>query len=71
MIDPKTDVTAFNTDQWKVVFDKAAQFYKIPGMDMTSQKAALAFQRDSFTKDRTVAMWLPVARCIRRRNCRE
>ena len=61
MVDPKTDTAAFNTDPWKVVYEKAAQFYQIPGMDMTSQKAALAFQRDSFTKDRTVAMWLPVS----------
>jgi multiple sugar transport system substrate-binding protein len=61
VIDPATETAAFNTDQWKKVFEQAAQFYKIPGMDMTSSKAKLTFQRDSFTKDRTVAMWLPVS----------
>jgi multiple sugar transport system substrate-binding protein len=61
VIDPKTETAAFNTDSWKKVYEAAAQFYLIPGMNMTSKTAALAYQRDSFTKDRTVAMWLPVS----------
>jgi multiple sugar transport system substrate-binding protein len=61
IVDMSKGTVTFNSDQWKTVFQKAAQFYMIPEMNMDSKKAALAYQREAFTKTRTAAMWLPVS----------
>ncbi|RKN79072.1 ABC transporter substrate-binding protein [Paenibacillus ginsengarvi] len=61
LIDPATETASFADDRWKPFFENFIRFYQIPGYVMDATTADTTNQRNKFTKDRTVAMWLPVS----------
>ncbi|TMV48924.1 extracellular solute-binding protein [Paenibacillus mesophilus] len=60
-IDPSSEKANFQNDNWKVLFDKMASIYKIPGNELTAAQVSVAEQRKLWEKDKTVAMYLPIS----------
>jgi ABC-type glycerol-3-phosphate transport system substrate-binding protein len=51
MSDPATNMSLFNTDKWKRIFETTRNIYMVPGNDRDPAPA-----RDAFTKNKSVAM---------------
>lgn len=61
LVDPATETTSFSDEKWNKMIAGTARFFELPGVEPTQQKLGAAMMRDLFTKDRTLAMLLPVS----------
>ncbi|TNJ67549.1 extracellular solute-binding protein [Paenibacillus hemerocallicola] len=61
MVDPATDTTSFADEKWNKMTANVARFFELPGVEPTQQKLSAGTMRDMFTKDKTLAMLLPVS----------
>ncbi|MEF3309971.1 ABC transporter substrate-binding protein [Paenibacillus sp. GYB004] len=59
--DPATQKASYSEEKWKKLFDNLTRFYTLPGYNMNGNLTYVTNQRNTFVKDRTVAMWIPVS----------
>lgn len=61
LVDPATETTSFADEKWNKMTANIARFYELDGVEPNAQKLGAAQQRVMFTKEKTLAMWMPVS----------
>jgi multiple sugar transport system substrate-binding protein len=61
LVDPATETTSFADEKWGKMTANISRFYELDGVAPDAQKLGAAHQRVLFTKEKTLAMWMPVS----------
>ncbi|TMV52792.1 carbohydrate ABC transporter substrate-binding protein [Paenibacillus mesophilus] len=61
LVDPATETTSFADAKWNKMTANISRFYELDGVEPNQQKLGAAQQRVMFTKEKTLAMWMPVS----------
>lgn len=61
LVDPAKEETSFADERWNKMVANIARFYELDGVEPNAQKMGAAHQRVLFTKEKSLAMWMPVS----------
>ncbi|GAA3413069.1 ABC transporter substrate-binding protein [Paenibacillus hodogayensis] len=61
MVDPATETSSFADAKWNKMTSNISRFYELDGVQPNQQKLGAAQQRVMFTKEKSLAMWMPVS----------
>ncbi|MEF3312388.1 extracellular solute-binding protein [Paenibacillus sp. GYB004] len=61
LVDPAKEETSFADERWNKMVANISRFYELDGVEPNAQKMGAAHQRVLFTKEKSLAMWMPVS----------